>query len=199
MPLLQKLCNNITNAIKDRVKGIDDDKAEIINYGLYLWITDIIKLTIILSTAYFLGVFRLTIIFIICFGLLRMFAGGSHAKTFWGCLFTNSAITFSAVYLSLLLSFIDPAILIMLVMPFCTVILHLYAPADHENKPLVSKKQRKKLKTAAYAVLIVEYLLSAFATENAVSITIILSTLFACLGILPLTYKIMGARHGNGL
>jgi len=35
MPLLKKLCENITNVIKERVKDIDDEKAEIINYGLY--------------------------------------------------------------------------------------------------------------------------------------------------------------------
>lgn len=166
MWLLKKLCNNITNAIKKRVKDIDDDKAEIINYGLYLWIADIIKMTIILSTAYFLGVFRLTIVFILSFGLLRVFAGGSHAKTFWGCLFTNSAITFGSVYLSLLLSFIKPVVLILPIMPFCAAILYLYAPADHENKPIVSKKQKKKLKTAAYIVLILEYLISASITQN---------------------------------
>ncbi|GAE88752.1 accessory gene regulator AgrB [Acetivibrio straminisolvens] len=199
MWLLKKLCNNITNAIKKRVKDIDDDKAEIINYGLYLWIADIIKMTIILSTAYFLGVFRLTIVFILSFGLLRVFAGGSHAKTFWGCLFTNSAITFGSVYLSLLLSFIKPVVLILPIMPFCAAILYLYAPADHENKPIVSKKQKKKLKTAAYIVLILEYLISASITQNVFSNAIILSTLFVCLGMLPATYKIMGARHGNGL
>ncbi|HOM02448.1 MAG TPA: accessory gene regulator AgrB [Acetivibrio sp.] len=199
MPLLKKLCENITNAIKKRVKDVDNDKAEVINYGLYLWITDIIKLTLIFTIACLLGILRLTIVFLVCFGLLRVFAGGSHAKTFWGCLFTNSAITFGSVYLSLLLSSIKPIILAMFVMPFCAVILYLYAPADHENKPVVSKKQKKKLKIAAYIALVVEYLISLSITQNTFSNVIILSTLFVCLGILPVTYRIMGARHGNGL
>jgi len=111
MPLLKKLCENITNVIKERVKDIDDEKAEIINYGLYLWIADIIKLAIIFTAACLLRVFKLAVVFVVCFGLLRIFAGGSHAKTFWGCLLTNSAITFGSVYLSLLLSSIKPIFL----------------------------------------------------------------------------------------
>jgi len=59
MPLLKKLCENITNVIKERVKDIDDEKAEIINYGLYLWIADIIKLAIIFTAACLLRVFNL--------------------------------------------------------------------------------------------------------------------------------------------
>ncbi|ADU74015.1 accessory gene regulator B [Acetivibrio thermocellus AD2] len=199
MPLLKKLCENITNVIKERVKDIDDEKAEIINYGLYLWIADIIKLAIIFTAACLLRVFKLAVVFVVCFGLLRVFAGGSHAKTFWGCLLTNSAITFGSVYLSLLLSSIKPIFLFMLVMPFCAVVLYLYAPADHENKPVVSKKQKRKLKIVAYMVLIAEYLISLSITQNTFSNVIILSTLFVCLGMLPVTYKIMGARHGNGL
>jgi len=48
-------------------------------------------------------------------------------------------------------------------------------------------------------VLIAEYLISLSITQNTFSNVIILSTLFVCLGMLPVTYKIMGARHGNGL
>jgi len=59
MPLLKKLCENITNVIKERVKDIDDEKAEIINYGLYLWIADIIKLAIIFTAACLLRVSNL--------------------------------------------------------------------------------------------------------------------------------------------
>lgn len=199
MVLLSKLCDNITNTIKDRVKDIDDNKAEIINYGLYLWLSDIIKLTLILSAAYFLGVIKLTIVFIICYSLLRVFAGGSHAKTFWGCLITNSVIIFGSVYLSLIPLPINPVVLVMLVMPFCSLTLYLYAPADHENKPIVSKKQRKRLKISAYIVLFIEYLISISIPENTVSNTIILSTFFVCLGMLPFTYKIMGSRHGSYL
>jgi len=55
--------------------------------------------------------------------------------------------------------------LFMLVMPFCAVVLYLYAPADHENKPVVSKKQKRKLKIVAYMVLIAEYLISLSITQ----------------------------------
>jgi len=60
-----------------------------------------------------------------------------------GCLLTNSAITFGSVYLSLLLSSIKPIFLFMLVMPFCAVVLYLYAPADHENKLWLVKNKKE--------------------------------------------------------
>lgn len=193
--LLHKLCNKITNAIKANVNDIDERKVEIIHYGLYLWITDIIKLTLILLTAYYLKIFTLTIVFLISFGVLRTFTGGSHAKTFLGCLISSNLIAFGTVYLSIWLSFINPMIICVVIMPLCTVIVYLFAPADHENKPVTSKKQRKRLKTIAYMILFTEFLLSILFKQS----LIMYSVFMVCIGILPTTYKIMNNRHGNGL
>jgi accessory gene regulator B len=194
--LLNKLCSNITNTIKANLKSIDGQKAEIINYGLYLWITDIIKLIAILSTAYFLKIFIQTIIFLISFGILRTFTGGSHAKTFFGCLISYALITFGTVYLSIWLSsFINPLIIYMILIPFCTLVVYFLVPSDHENKPVTSKKQRKRLKIISYIILFTEFLASILFDE----ILIAFSIFMVCLGILPITYKLMGNRYGNGL
>lgn len=194
MSLLHKLCSNLTDAIKTKVKSVDEGKTEIIHYGLYLWITDTIKLAMILITAYFLNILTETVIFLISFGLLRTFAGGAHAKTFMSCLILNSLITFGTVYLSIWLSFINPIIICMAIMPFCTLAVYFYAPSDHENKPVTSKKQRKRLKTIAYIILFSELSLSILFNQSLIAFSI-----FAvCLGILPITYKIMGNRYGTG-
>lgn len=194
MSLLHKLCSNITGAIKANVKDIDNQKAEIIHYGLYLWITDIIKLTLVLITAYFLNVFTQTVIFLISFGVLRTFTGGSHAKNFLSCLILNSLITFGTVYLSIWLSFINQTVIYMILIPFCTLTVYIFAPSDHENKPVTSKKQRRRLKIISYTILFTEFLASILFNQTLIALSIFM----VCLGMLPITYKVMGNRYGNG-
>ncbi|MFZ5988703.1 MAG: accessory gene regulator ArgB-like protein [Bacillota bacterium] len=197
MTHLQRLCSNITNTIRLRIKSIDQEKAEIINYGLYLWVTDVIKLAITLSLAYILGVLGFTLITLISFGVLRTFSGGAHAKTFLGCLSTNSIITFSIVYSSLLLSYLDPMIPGSILLPVCFLIIYLYAPADHENKPVVSKKQRQRFRILAYIILLLEYIIALAFTHQPISNILIIAPFAASLLMLPAAYKLTGSRHSD--
>ena len=59
--MIEKLCNKLTLKIRNKMPEIDDERAEVINYGLQLVIGEIPKTFILILIAYALGVLKLTI------------------------------------------------------------------------------------------------------------------------------------------
>ena len=49
------------------------------------------------------------------------------------------------------------------------VMVHLYAPADTENVPILSKKERKQKKIASYILLSVAILVACIIPNNEIS------------------------------
>ena len=52
----------LTNKMKKEMPDIDDERAEVINYGLQIILGEIPKIFIMLGIAYLLGVFKLSLI-----------------------------------------------------------------------------------------------------------------------------------------
>ena len=60
--MIDKICMFLTNKMRKEMPEIDDERAEIINYGLQNIIGEIPKIFIMLGIAYLLGVFKLALI-----------------------------------------------------------------------------------------------------------------------------------------
>ena len=60
--MVDKFCDYLTKKIRIENPEIDDERAEIINYGIHLIVGEIPKFFIIMGIAYLLGVFDLTIL-----------------------------------------------------------------------------------------------------------------------------------------
>ena len=58
--VIDKICLLLTNKIRKEMPEVDEERAEIINYGLHLLIGELPKNFIILGLSYILGVFKLT-------------------------------------------------------------------------------------------------------------------------------------------
>lgn len=87
--MIDKFCEYIVNKIRKEMPEVDDEKAEVIKYGLQLLFGELPKLFILAGIALVLGVFKWTII---TFGLMlpyRMYSGGFHLKTHIGCMIRN--------------------------------------------------------------------------------------------------------------
>ena len=59
--MIEKLCNKLTQKIRNKMPEIDDERAEVINYGLQLVIGEVPKTFVLILIAYILGVLKLTI------------------------------------------------------------------------------------------------------------------------------------------
>ena len=63
--MIDKLCLFLTNKIRKEMSDIDDERAEVINYGIHLIIGEIPKIFLVLLIAYLLGVIKYTLITIL--------------------------------------------------------------------------------------------------------------------------------------
>ncbi|MCX7921538.1 MAG: accessory gene regulator AgrB [Clostridia bacterium] len=195
--IIETFSRNLTNVAKKNLKDMNEEQCQVVSYGIHLLVSDSIKMVITLAAAYFLGILNYTIIAMVSFGLLRSFAGGVHAKTWTGCLVANSLMFYGVVYLSIYLPTSHRVPLISLVFALCLIVVSVYAPSDHKCKPVVSRKQRKHLKTLSLSILALMFVTSIICTYQPISLIIAFSALAECISILPLTYKITGNSYGS--
>ena len=73
----------------------------------------------------------------------------------------------------------------------------LYAPADTENLPIISMKERKKKKSLSYVFLILMLISSLFINNNSISNILIFGALVQTLFITRLAYKITNNKYGH--
>ena len=84
--MIDKFCAYLTKKIRKEMPEVDDERAEVIMYGLQNIIGELPKGIIILIIAYILGIFKLTVISILIIAPYRCVSGGVHMKTHIGCI-----------------------------------------------------------------------------------------------------------------
>ena len=196
--MIDKICTFLTNRIRKEMPDVDDERAEIIMYGLQNIIGEMPKGIIILIIAYFLGIFKLTLIAVLIVAPYRCFSGGVHMKTHIGCivytllLYSGSALLGKYIVLVGSTKYIVSAIIWF----FCMIMVKLYAPADTENVPILQKKERRKKQIFSYIILTVEFIIAVVINEPIISGIIIFGDLVQTLTITRLAYKITNNKYG---
>lgn len=188
--MIALISSNLTSAIKNNVSGITQEKCEIINYGIYLFISDSYKIVLFIIASYFLGILDYALISLVSAGILRTFAGGVHAKTQIGCLSAVFFLNYSIIYLSFALNNLNILIFCTIIFFVCLPVLYKYAPCDIKNKPIVSKKQRSYLRKLSFVTLLTLYIIAVIINSHPVSCIIMLSALSTCTCMLPAIYRL---------
>ncbi len=131
--MLRKLAGSVTFLLKKN-RIIEKEDSEIYSYGLELLISNGITLLAIVSTGAILNKLDLTFIFLLVFCGLRIFTGGYHAKSFWGC-FLISNITYLVIMIgSLLVASLIQGELGLLFTFVSLLVIYNFAPVEHQNK-----------------------------------------------------------------
>ena len=197
--MIDKICTYLTNRIRKEMPEVDDERAEIIMYGLQNIIGELPKGIIILIIAYLLGIFELTLISILIIAPYRCFSGGVHMKTHIGCitytliLYSGSALIGKYVVLSGIIKFITSFI----IWVFCMIMIKLYAPADTENVPILRKKERKQKQIFSYIILTIEFIIAVSINNPIITSIIIFGDLIQTLTITRLAYNITDNKYGH--
>ena len=89
--MIDKICEFLTNKIRKEMPEIDDERAEVINYGLQNIIGEIPKLFITLAIALIFGIFDLAFYTFLLIFPYKSFSGGFHLKTHIGCIICTTA------------------------------------------------------------------------------------------------------------
>ena len=152
-------------------KVVDDNYSHIekvkIAYGMEILLENLIKTVIIIGLAFALGGLKYTLVAILSFAILRFFTFGLHCQSGLMCLLLSvfldvmSPILIKDIYVGTI-----PRCILMITYVF---LIFKYAPADTENVPILSKKERKQKKIASYILLSVAILVACIIPNNEIS------------------------------
>lgn len=196
--MIDNICSYLTNKMKIRMPDINEEKAEILDYGLHLIIGEIPKVFIMIGLAFLLGVGALSILAFLLILPYRSFSGGFHLKTHLGCILCTTSFYAGTALLSKYITLTEPVkyIAIIAVWIFGMIMIKLYAPADTENVPVISKKERRKRKIASYIMLSISLLAAAIIPNRIISNILLFGMLIQTLSITRLAYKITKNKYG---
>lgn len=196
--MIDKFCEYLTGKIRKEMPDIDDERAEIIQYGIQLIVGEIPKLLLMLLIAFILGVLWQTLLAYFLILPYKYASGGFHLKTHIGCFVGtimcycgNSILsTYITLPTNIKIAFILANLLLGVIM------ISKYAPADTINLPILTKKERKLKKILSYIFLIANMLVAIIVPNKIISNILIFGTLVQTFSITRLAYKITKNEYG---
>ena len=196
--MIEKLCNYILEKMKKKMPEIDDEQAEIITYGLQMIIGEIPKIFVLFGVGFLIGVGWYMLFAYFAMLPYRAMSGGFHLKTHLGCIVGTVLFYYGNIIISnlLYLDNIQKYILIGLTFIFGMLMVSMYAPADTENVPIISKHERRKKKILSYFTLSLTLIAAAFVPDRVLSNILIIGTIIQSLSITRLAYKITKNKYG---
>lgn len=197
--MVQAICNKLTIRIRRKMPEIDDEKAEVINYGLQLIIGESPKFLILFIIAYIFKVPVLSMLALLFTMPYRMASGGVHLKTHIGCIVATSIFYIGNAYLSktIILSQNIKIFIAVLVWTFSVIMIKLYAPADTEAVPILRKKERRTKQVISYITMTITILMGILIENSTISNLLIFGVLLQTIAITRFMYTITNNRYGH--
>ena len=197
--MIDKFCAYLTKKIRKEMPEVDDERAEVIMYGLQNIIGELPKGIIILIIAYILGIFKLTVISILIIAPYRCVSGGVHMKTHIGCIIYTLLLYSGSSLLGkyIVLTGNVKIMLAIAIWIFCMIMIKLYAPADTENLPILRKKERKQKQILSYIIITSEILIAIFIKNTTISGIMIFGDFIQTLTITRIAYRVTHNKYGH--
>lgn len=197
--MIDKICEKLTHKIQRQMPEVDDERAEIINYGIHLIIGEIPKTFVFIAIAVILGVLKEFGITMLVIFPYRAVSGGFHLKTHFGCIALTSIYYCGIAYISQFSLFGNNIkyILIPLIWIFGMIMSKLYAPADTESVPILRKKERRVKQILSYFFLTTTLAISLWIQNETVVNIILLGMLVQSIMISRFAYKITNNEYGH--
>ena len=196
--MIDKICLFLTNKIRKEVPDIDDERAEVINFGLQIIIGEIPKIFIMLAIAWLLGAFKLSLITFLVLFPYRGASGGFHLHTHIGCIISTCIMYSGVAIISkyIVMAKIIKYIVIGSTWIFGLIMIKLYAPADTEDIPILEEKVRKKKQIVSYLSLTIGLVTALFIKDNTICNILIFGNFVQTLTITKLAYRLTNNKYG---
>lgn len=197
--MIDKFCDWIIEKIKAKEKDIDEEREMVISFGVRLIFGELPKILILFIIGFLLNLGWQTILLFFLIAPYRSFTGGFHLKTHLGCIITTSILYLGPVIVAKYFQIFSNWILYVftiLVTIFSIFIIAKYVPADTENIPILSKKERKIKKIKSCISLAVLIAIVIFSPNKNISYMIIYAIFLQNLTVLPISYKLTNNKHG---
>ena len=191
----KKFLDNSIKRIKKSYPEYDEEKLEVISYGLEALYITITKTIVIFGLAILFGVFKETLLIMIFYNIIRTTAFGMHAKESWHCYVISGTLF---IGMALLAKYIDINFYVKLIIyVFSAITIFMYAPADTYKRPLINAKKRKTYKILTMFSSLIYLILIIIFKDSEISNYLILGLLDASLMIHPLTYRMFQLPYDN--
>lgn len=197
--MIETICNKLTNRIRKEMPDVDDERAEIINYGLQLVIGEIPKIFLIFIIAYILGILKLTLLSFLFILPYKAVSGGTHLHSHIGCIIATSIFYIGNAVIGKYLIWsggLVKYITVALIWVFSMVMIKKYAPADTVDVPILRKKERKIKRILSYIIMTLELVFGLIVKNNSISNLLIIGTLLQTVTITSFMYKITKNKYG---
>ena len=196
--MIDNICMFLTKKIRKEMPESDDERAEVINYGLQNLIGEFPKIFIVIGVACVLGILKETLLSILIIMPYRIFSGGFHLKTHIGCIIGTTLFYCGTAFIGkyiVIEEFVKYS-LIALTWIFGMIMVKLYAPADTENVPILRKKDRKQKQIMSFCILTVFYIVALLVPNSYVANIIIFGYFIQSITITRVAYKLTNNRYG---
>ena len=196
--MIDKITQSLTNKIRKEMPDVDDERAEVINYGLQLIVGEIPKFFLLFLIAYMCGVLELSILVLLIVTPYRAVSGGAHFTTHIECIvatslfYTGNAILSQQFVLEKPIQYIITAI----VWVFSMIMIKIYAPADTEAVPILRKKERKIRRILSYIIMTIMLFLSLIIQNTVISNMFLIATFLQTVALTRFMYKIARNKYG---
>lgn len=139
------MINNVVRFLLNSMicNGIITDHYDVYQYGIELVVSSTICVIISCLAGWLLGYPLETLIYILCFIILRLYSGGFHATTHFGCWATMLCLVLGLIMVisQVFISFYHISIISLI----SIAIIAFFSPVENKKKPILHS-QRKKLK-----------------------------------------------------
>ena len=197
--MIEKICESLTKKIQEQMPEVDNERAEVIKYGLEIIIGEIPKLILLVVVAIILKIGWLVVFAYLTMLPYKVMAGGFHLKTNIGCLIGTFTVYYGNVLISKYMV-IEPIylkyIIIIATWIFSIIMIRLYAPADTINLPILRKKERKTKKILSYIFATIMLIGSLVIKNNTLANILLTNVRVESVCISRLAYKITKNEYG---
>lgn len=197
--MIDKFCMYLTNKIRKQMPEIDDERAEVILYGIQIIVGEIPKIFLLFGLGILLGLWWQTLLAFFLILPYKVCSGGFHLKTHLGCFLSTNIIYCGNAYISTIWSFpneITKYITIATIWILGVIMVSIYAPADTENLPILTKKERRTKKILSYIFLSINMLVALVISNTVISNLMIFGTFIQTIAITRIAYIITKNKYG---
>ncbi|MDO4292330.1 MAG: accessory gene regulator B family protein [Eubacteriales bacterium] len=184
--------NNMLERLAKRIslwccKVLDEEngqKAEVLQYGLEVFLDGVIKIIIILGLGAVLGKFLEFAIYLLGLCSLRIWAGGYHFGTRLRCLLAMLGMGFASVYGAQFFagsSFLWPGVIFIVE----CLVLYAGAPGQMPGKEIRDGETIRRKRLGAFVWLLLEYIAVLLLPGENLKWVLIISILFEICSIIP--------------
>ena len=197
--MIDKFCEYLTQKIRKQMPEVDDERAEAILYGIQLIIGEIPKIFLMFALGIILGLWWQTLLAFFLILPYKACSGGFHLKTHLGCFICTNIVYCGNALISTIFNFPSEMykyITAIAIWIFGVIMVSIYAPADTENLPILTKKERKIKKILSYIFLTINMIVAIFIKNNIIANILIFGTIIQTISITRIAYNITKNKYG---